>query len=66
MAKIKLGAKGLEEFYRLKEQRLETLPLDLLSTTSMEQPQGHSEEKITEKTLEIENIPEKEKTLERE
>ena len=32
----------------------------------MVQPQGHSEEKITEKTPKIEKIPEKEKTRERE
>ena len=52
MAKIKLGAEGLEEFYKLRTQRLETLPIDLLNTTSMVQPQGHIED----------NIPEKEKT----
>jgi len=66
LAKIKLGAEGLEEFYKLRAHRLETLSLDLLNTTFMVQPQGHSEETITEKTLEIEKIPRKAKTPERE
>jgi len=66
MVKIKLGVEGLDEFYRLRVQRLETLPLDLLNTTSMVWPQGHSRKKITEKTPKIEKFSEKEKTLERE
>jgi len=65
MAKIKLGAEGLEEFYKLRVQRLESIPLDLLNTASMVRPQGHSEKEIIEQTLEIEKILEKEKTPER-
>lgn len=66
MAKIKLRVEGLDEFYRLRVQRLETLPLDFLNTTSMVWPQGHSKKKITEQTSKMEKISEKEKTLERE
>ena len=34
----KLGTQGLEKLNRLRAQRLETIPLDLLATTSMVQP----------------------------
>ena len=60
LEKIKLGVEGLEEFLKFRTQRLQTLPLDLLNNTSMVQLEGHSEEKIMEKT------PGKEKTRERE
>lgn len=64
LAKIKLWAKGLEEFYKVGTHRLETLPLDLLNTTSIVQPEGHCEEKIIEKTHEKEKTPEREQTQE--
>ena len=66
MVKIKLGAEGLEEFYRLRAQRLEAQSLNLLNTACIVQPQGHSEKKITRQTPEIEKILQKEKTPGRE
>jgi len=45
---------------------LETLPLDLLNTTSTVRPQDHSEKESIEQTPKIGKIPEKEKTQERE
>ena len=50
LAKIKLGAEGLEECLKFRTHRLQTLPLDLLNTTSMVQLEGHCEGKIMEKT----------------
>lgn len=56
----KLGTQGLEKFNRLRAQRLETLPLDLLATTSTVQPKGQSEQD----TPKVKKVHEKEKTLE--
>ena len=64
LAKIKLGAGGLERFMKFKTQRLQTLPLDLLNTTSMVQHEGHNEENTTEKTPEREKSPKEERTNE--
>jgi len=66
LAKIILGKEGLEIFMKFRTQRLQTLPLDLLNTTSMVQHEGYSEEKTTNKTPEKENSPEREKSPEKE
>ena len=44
----------------MQDTDIETLPLDLLNTTYVVQPQGHFEEKISEKTPEKEGTPERE------
>ena len=66
LAKIKWGVEGLDEFYKFRTQRLHTLRLDLLNTTSMVQHEGHSEENTTEKTPEKEKTPKREKSPEKE
>lgn len=65
MAKTKLGIEGLEKFNRLRAQRLETLPLDLLKMTSMARTQGYIEEKITMNAPKIEKVPEKKRSRSR-
>lgn len=60
LAKIKLGAEGIDKFMKFRTERLQTLPIDLLNTTPMVQQEGHNEEQATEKS------PEKEKSLEKE
>lgn len=42
LATIKYGEEELEKFSRLRAQRLQTLPLDLLATTVIVQPQSQS------------------------
>lgn len=64
LEKIKIGAEGLEEFYKFRTQRLEMLPLDLLNTTSVVKLKGQSEGKISEQTPEKERTPEREQAQE--
>lgn len=47
-----------------RTQRLRTLPLDLLNTTSMMQHEDHREEKTTKKSPEKEKSPEEKRTNE--
>lgn len=53
---------GIEKFSRIRAQRLESLPLDLLATNPTVQPQAQIEQKIVENNPEVEKVPKKEKT----
>jgi len=56
---------GMVEFNRLREQRLQTLPPDLLATTPTTQS-SEREQQIIDKPPAIEKIPEKGKEPEQE
>lgn len=66
LARIRHGEDGLETFNRLKAQRLQNLPLDLLAIARGVQPQSQSEQKAANKSPVVEKIPEKEKFPEQE
>ena len=65
LAKMKYKDEGLVEFNRLREQRLQTLPLDLLATTPTTQS-SEPEQQIFVKSPATEKIPEQEKQPEQE
>jgi len=56
---------GLETFNRLRDQRLQTLPLDLLATTLTIQS-SETEQQAADKTPIVGKVLEKEKTPEQE
>lgn len=56
---------GLEKFNRLRDQRLQTLPLDLLATTLTVQS-SKTKQQVVDKAPGVEKIPEKEKISEQE
>ena len=60
LAKMRYKDEGLVEFNRLREQRLQTLPLDLLATTPTTQSSEPGQQ-IIDKPPAIEKIPEKRK-----
>jgi len=62
LARIRYQDEGLETFNRLREQRLQTLPLDLLATIPTVQPSIQTEQIAINKTPDVENISKKEKT----
>ena len=64
LAKMKYNDEGLVEFNRLREQRLQTLPLDLLATTPTTKS-SEPEQKSIDEPPATEKIPEKEKKPEK-
>lgn len=65
LARIRYQDEGLETFNSLREQRLQTLPLDLLATVPIVQPYSQVEIFFTDKTPDEEKASEKEKVPER-
>lgn len=58
MARIRYKDEGLEEFNRLREQRLQTLPLYLFATTTAIQS-NEPEQQTSVKPPSVEKIPKK-------